>query len=202
MIKIPWGWVGAWGAFSLWSVPGFMCGYHASGRLYRAWHGPLFVYLRLQGRLFCVYSVRIHLRSCWLRLPWFSHHLSTLSLSPPVSCFMLSRMLQEEDFQEMVTTAQTLEVQHGHLFEKIIVNDDLSTAFGELRGALKTVETETHWLPVSWTHSWDPHALYKVKREGLWLKNKSFYTCWWGVVVVGLWVWYTGTKQDCCVTIQ
>ncbi|XP_077953114.1 MAGUK p55 subfamily member 7 isoform X9 [Gasterosteus aculeatus] len=59
----------------------------------------------------------------------------------------------EEDFQEMVTTAQTLEVQHGHLFEKIIVNDDLSTAFGELRGALKTVETETHWLPVSWTHS-------------------------------------------------
>lgn len=53
----------------------------------------------------------------------------------------------------MVTAAQTLEAQHGHLFEKVIVNDDLSAAFGELRLALKKVETETHWVPVSWTHS-------------------------------------------------
>ncbi|XP_037612874.1 MAGUK p55 subfamily member 7 isoform X1 [Sebastes umbrosus] len=59
----------------------------------------------------------------------------------------------EEDFQEMVKTAQTLETQHGHLFEKVIVNDDLSAAFSELRLALKKVETETHWVPVSWTHS-------------------------------------------------
>ncbi|XP_035854208.1 MAGUK p55 subfamily member 7, partial [Sander lucioperca] len=59
----------------------------------------------------------------------------------------------EEDFEEMVTTAQMLETQHGHLFEKVIVNDDLSAAFSELRLALKKVETETHWVPVSWTHS-------------------------------------------------
>ncbi|XP_034427824.1 MAGUK p55 subfamily member 7 isoform X2 [Hippoglossus hippoglossus] len=59
----------------------------------------------------------------------------------------------EEDFEEMVNTAQSIELQHGHLFEKVIVNDDLSTAFGELRLALKKVEMETHWVPVSWTHS-------------------------------------------------
>ncbi|KAM6907935.1 MAGUK p55 subfamily member 7 isoform 1-T2 [Lycodopsis pacificus] len=64
-----------------------------------------------------------------------------------------ARAFTEEDFQEMVTAAQTLEAQHGHLFEKVIVNDDLSAAFGELRLALKKVETETHWVPVSWTHS-------------------------------------------------
>ncbi|KAM9337386.1 MAGUK p55 subfamily member 7 [Symphorus nematophorus] len=59
----------------------------------------------------------------------------------------------EEDFQEMVRTAQTMETQYGHLFEKVIVNDDLSAAFSELRLALKKVEVETHWVPVSWTHS-------------------------------------------------
>uniref|UniRef100_A0A8D2ZNJ7 MAGUK p55 scaffold protein 7a n=1 Tax=Scophthalmus maximus TaxID=52904 RepID=A0A8D2ZNJ7_SCOMX len=59
----------------------------------------------------------------------------------------------EEDFQEMVSTAQSMEIQNGHLFEKVIVNDDLSAAFGELRSALKKVEMETHWVPVSWTHS-------------------------------------------------
>ncbi|XP_041670287.1 MAGUK p55 subfamily member 7 [Cheilinus undulatus] len=64
-----------------------------------------------------------------------------------------AKPFSEEDFQEMVRTAQTMESQYGHLFEKVIVNDDLSAAFGELRLALKKVEMETHWVPVSWTHS-------------------------------------------------
>ncbi|XP_055364092.1 MAGUK p55 subfamily member 7 [Betta splendens] len=59
----------------------------------------------------------------------------------------------EEDFHEMINTAQIMETQYGHLFEKVIVNDDISTAFSELRLALQKVENETHWVPVSWTHS-------------------------------------------------
>lgn len=53
----------------------------------------------------------------------------------------------------MVDTAQMMEGHYGHLFEMVIVNDDLSTAFGELQLALKKMETETQWVPVSWTHS-------------------------------------------------
>ncbi|XP_061778332.1 MAGUK p55 subfamily member 7 [Nerophis ophidion] len=64
-----------------------------------------------------------------------------------------ARPFAEEDFQELVATAQTMEGQYGHLFEKVIVNDDLTEAFGELRMALQQVETDTHWVPVSWTHS-------------------------------------------------
>uniref|UniRef100_A0AAQ5ZGK4 Membrane protein, palmitoylated 7b (MAGUK p55 subfamily member 7) n=1 Tax=Amphiprion ocellaris TaxID=80972 RepID=A0AAQ5ZGK4_AMPOC len=64
-----------------------------------------------------------------------------------------AKPFMEEDFQEMLCTAQTMETQYGHLFEKVIVNDDLSAAFSELRLALKKVEMETHWVPVSWTHS-------------------------------------------------
>lgn len=63
------------------------------------------------------------------------------------------RTFNEEDFQEMVRTAQQMEAQYGHLFEKVIVNDDLSAAFSELRLALKRIESEAHWVPVSWTHS-------------------------------------------------
>lgn len=70
----------------------------------------------------------------------------------PLLC-VFSGALQEEDFQEMVNTAHSMETQYGHLFEKVIVNDDLSAAFSELRTALKKVETETQWVPVSWTHS-------------------------------------------------
>ncbi|XP_013887225.1 MAGUK p55 subfamily member 7 [Austrofundulus limnaeus] len=64
-----------------------------------------------------------------------------------------SKPFTEEDFQEMVNTAQMMESHYGHLFEKVIVNDDLSTAYSELQQALKRLETETQWVPVSWTHS-------------------------------------------------
>ncbi|XP_030629885.1 MAGUK p55 subfamily member 7 [Chanos chanos] len=64
-----------------------------------------------------------------------------------------SKPFTEEDFQEMISTSQQMESQYGHLFEKVIVNDDLNTAFNELRAALRRVETETHWVPVSWTHT-------------------------------------------------
>lgn len=53
----------------------------------------------------------------------------------------------------MISASQMMENQYGHLFEKVIVNDDLTVAFNELKQALRKVETETHWLPISWTHS-------------------------------------------------
>uniref|UniRef100_A0A3B4ABB8 Membrane protein, palmitoylated 7b (MAGUK p55 subfamily member 7) n=1 Tax=Periophthalmus magnuspinnatus TaxID=409849 RepID=A0A3B4ABB8_9GOBI len=63
------------------------------------------------------------------------------------------RTFTEEDFQEMVRTAQLMEAQYGHLFEKVIVNDDLCAAFSELQLALQRIETDENWVPVSWTHS-------------------------------------------------
>ncbi|XP_052583295.1 MAGUK p55 subfamily member 7 isoform X3 [Peromyscus californicus insignis] len=59
----------------------------------------------------------------------------------------------EEDFQEMIKSAQIMESQYGHLFDKIIVNDDLTVAFNELKTTFDKLETDTHWVPVSWLHS-------------------------------------------------
>ncbi|XP_069854304.1 MAGUK p55 subfamily member 7 isoform X2 [Dipodomys merriami] len=59
----------------------------------------------------------------------------------------------EEDFQEMIKSAQIMESQYGHLFDKVIVNDDLTVAFNELKTTFDKLETDTHWVPVSWLHS-------------------------------------------------
>ncbi|XP_024605885.1 MAGUK p55 subfamily member 7 isoform X2 [Neophocaena asiaeorientalis asiaeorientalis] len=59
----------------------------------------------------------------------------------------------EEDFQEMIKSAQIMERQYGHLFDKTIVNDDLTMAFSELKTTFDKLETDTHWVPVSWLHS-------------------------------------------------
>lgn len=53
----------------------------------------------------------------------------------------------------MVRTAEVMENQYNHLFDKVIVNDDLSAAFSELQVTLRMLETEANWVPVSWTHS-------------------------------------------------
>ncbi|XP_065098416.1 MAGUK p55 subfamily member 7 isoform X2 [Paramisgurnus dabryanus] len=64
-----------------------------------------------------------------------------------------SKPFSEEDFQEMINSSQIMENQYGHLFDKVIVNDDLTTAFNQLKQALRKVETEPHWMPIGWTHS-------------------------------------------------
>ncbi|KAG8443313.1 hypothetical protein GDO86_011924 [Hymenochirus boettgeri] len=59
----------------------------------------------------------------------------------------------DEDFEEMIRSAQVMESQYGHLFDTVIVNDDLSTAYNELRLALDKLKTDGFWVPVNWLHS-------------------------------------------------
>ncbi|XP_053321989.1 MAGUK p55 subfamily member 7 [Spea bombifrons] len=64
-----------------------------------------------------------------------------------------SKVFTEEDFEEMAVSAQVMESQYGHLFDKVIINDDLTTAYNELKLTLDGLETESCWVPVSWLHS-------------------------------------------------
>lgn len=135
--------------------------------------------LRLLGSR--VYHVsEVHYRSLDVYLPpRFFPNVSVFHVCLPLL------LLQEEDFQEMLRAAQVMENQYSYLFEKVIVNDDLTAAFSELRLALRSVEMDTHWVPVSWTHTWDPHGLWKEKREGLWQKCAGV----WSFCVCCGWCW-------------
>nr|XP_056713956.1 MAGUK p55 subfamily member 7 isoform X1 [Euleptes europaea] len=64
-----------------------------------------------------------------------------------------AKPFSEEDFQEMIKSGQIMEIQYGHLFDKVIVNDDLTTAYNELKTTFDKLERETFWVPVSWVHS-------------------------------------------------
>ncbi|XP_055058729.2 MAGUK p55 subfamily member 7 [Misgurnus anguillicaudatus] len=82
---------------------------------------------------------------------------------PSIECLKLSRRkakvlsspneqkstktFTEKDFNDMITSAQAMESKYSHLFEKIIINDDLAMAFTELRDQLKKIETESQWIP-------------------------------------------------------
>ncbi|XP_054847326.1 MAGUK p55 subfamily member 7 isoform X1 [Eublepharis macularius] len=64
-----------------------------------------------------------------------------------------AKPFSEEDFQEMIKSAQVMESQYGHLFDKVIVNDDLTIAYNELKTTFDKLEREVFWVPVSWVHS-------------------------------------------------
>ncbi|XP_029497930.1 MAGUK p55 subfamily member 7-like isoform X2 [Oncorhynchus nerka] len=58
----------------------------------------------------------------------------------------------EEDFEDMITSAEAMDSQYGHLFEMVIVNGDFAMAFNKLRAELEKLETEApQWIPVEWT---------------------------------------------------
>ncbi|XP_077470574.1 MAGUK p55 subfamily member 7-like isoform X3 [Stigmatopora argus] len=61
------------------------------------------------------------------------------------------RMFTEEDFEDMIYSAESMEAQHGHMFDKVIVNGDVAVAFRELKEDLQQLE-EAHvrWIPAEW----------------------------------------------------
>lgn len=51
----------------------------------------------------------------------------------------------------MIASAEAMESQCGHLFDKVIVNGDIAAAFRELKADLKKVEeAEVQWIPAEW----------------------------------------------------
>ncbi|XP_032422176.1 MAGUK p55 subfamily member 7-like isoform X3 [Xiphophorus hellerii] len=60
----------------------------------------------------------------------------------------------EEDFEDMLDQAETLDSQYGHLFDKVIVNGDVAAAFRELKADVEKLdEPEVQWVPAAWMRS-------------------------------------------------
>uniref|UniRef100_A0A3P8XFV5 Membrane protein, palmitoylated 3b (MAGUK p55 subfamily member 3) n=1 Tax=Esox lucius TaxID=8010 RepID=A0A3P8XFV5_ESOLU len=55
-----------------------------------------------------------------------------------------------EDLQEMRQSAELMDERYGHLVDRVLVKEDLASACVELQDILERVETEVHWVPVSW----------------------------------------------------
>lgn len=51
----------------------------------------------------------------------------------------------------MIDSAETMEKEYGHLFDKVIVNGDIAVAFRELKADLESIEeAEVQWIPAEW----------------------------------------------------
>ncbi|XP_042906742.1 MAGUK p55 subfamily member 7 [Parasteatoda tepidariorum] len=64
-----------------------------------------------------------------------------------------SRGFTDGEFHEIVYGGHKLEFLYGHMFDAVIVNDDLLRAFQELLHIVKIVERVPQWVPASWVAS-------------------------------------------------
>uniref|UniRef100_A0A8C5A7T7 MAGUK p55 subfamily member 7 n=1 Tax=Gadus morhua TaxID=8049 RepID=A0A8C5A7T7_GADMO len=72
-------------------------------------------------------------------------------ICPPEEGSGQARTFSEEDFEDMIVSAEDMETEHSHMFDKVVVNGDLTTAFRELRAALEQASgPNLQWLPAEW----------------------------------------------------
>ncbi|XP_012936845.1 MAGUK p55 subfamily member 7 isoform X2 [Aplysia californica] len=61
--------------------------------------------------------------------------------------------LQAEEMRDIVEMSSKMEDRYRHLFDSVIINDDLETAATELLGLAARLEREPQWVPVGWAYS-------------------------------------------------
>uniref|UniRef100_A0A3P8U6M8 Membrane protein, palmitoylated 7b (MAGUK p55 subfamily member 7) n=1 Tax=Amphiprion percula TaxID=161767 RepID=A0A3P8U6M8_AMPPE len=80
------------------------------------------------------------------------------------------RIFSEEDFEDMIDMAESMETQYGHLFDRVIVNGDIATAFRALRADLERIyEAEIQWVPADWTCSSPANARRSCSHLAGWI---------------------------------
>ncbi|XP_034947606.1 MAGUK p55 subfamily member 7 isoform X2 [Chelonus insularis] len=61
-----------------------------------------------------------------------------------------SRGFTDDEFHEILHSAERIEFLYAHFFDETIINADLPIAFEQLVTAIHRVESEPHWVPASW----------------------------------------------------
>ncbi|XP_048236472.1 MAGUK p55 subfamily member 7-like isoform X4 [Haliotis rufescens] len=59
--------------------------------------------------------------------------------------------LSQDELQAMVESSDKIEERFGHLFDYVIVNDNISNASADLIRTAARIESEPHWVPIGWS---------------------------------------------------
>lgn len=61
-----------------------------------------------------------------------------------------SRGFTDDEFHDILYLGHKMDFLYGHMFDRIIVNEELARSFHELMAVVKEVEAEPQWVPASW----------------------------------------------------
>ncbi|XP_036218577.1 MAGUK p55 subfamily member 7 isoform X4 [Bactrocera oleae] len=61
-----------------------------------------------------------------------------------------ARGFTDEEFNDMLKSAERIDFLYGHFFDEVIVNDDLLATFEQLMNVVQRLENEPLWAPAAW----------------------------------------------------
>ncbi|XP_011192752.2 MAGUK p55 subfamily member 7 isoform X4 [Zeugodacus cucurbitae] len=61
-----------------------------------------------------------------------------------------ARAFTDDEFNDMLKSAERIDFLYGHFFDEVIVNDELLTAFEQLMSVVQRLENEPLWAPAAW----------------------------------------------------
>lgn len=59
-------------------------------------------------------------------------------------------LFQDEEFHDMIKSAERIDFHYGHFFDEEIINNDLVIALEQLVVTANKAETEPLWAPATW----------------------------------------------------
>ncbi|XP_031150843.1 MAGUK p55 subfamily member 4-like isoform X1 [Sander lucioperca] len=65
----------------------------------------------------------------------------------------VNRAFTEEDFVELEEASLLMEAKYKHLFDSVLVNDDLQDACMQLCSVIQAAQDEPQWIPVGWSQT-------------------------------------------------
>lgn len=68
-------------------------------------------------------------------------------------CHLHLLHLQEDDFLELEEASRLMEVKYRHLFDRVLVNEDLHDSCMQLFSFMQEAQQEPQWIPVSWSQN-------------------------------------------------
>ncbi|XP_048455320.1 MAGUK p55 subfamily member 4 [Rhincodon typus] len=77
----------------------------------------------------------------------------TRAKSRIITEYYVNRSFKEEDLQEMEDVSEKMLDYFGHLFDCVIVNDELPDTHMQLLCAVKRAQSEPYWVPAAWLNS-------------------------------------------------
>ncbi|XP_072115841.1 MAGUK p55 subfamily member 4-like [Mobula birostris] len=77
----------------------------------------------------------------------------TRAHSSIITEYCVNRSFKEEDLQEMQDVSEKILNYFGHLFDSVIVNDELDDTRLQLLSVVKEAQAGSHWVPAAWLNS-------------------------------------------------
>ena len=64
--------------------------------------------------------------------------------------FIFFSFFKDDEFHDIIKSSERIEFLYSHLFDEVIINSDLSSAFEQLLRIVHRVESDPLWVPASW----------------------------------------------------